>query len=349
MNLCKETEKMNEMFEGAKILITGGAGSVGQALTKRLLKYRPKTIRIFDLSENEMFAMRSNLGEERIRYLIGDIRDINRLRLAMEGIDIVIHLAAMKHVYACEYNPFEAIKSNIDGLQNVIDAARDENVKKMIFSSTDKAACPSNVMGMTKLLGEKLISLANYYKGNRRTLFASIRFGNVIGSNGSVIPLFKKQIANDRPLTITDKEMTRFIITMDEAVNLICSAIKLFKGGETFIWKMRTLRVMDLAKVMINKYGSGREPGITFIGKGQAEKIYEEIATEEELTRAVELDKLYVVFPLIDYLHVTREYKDVKAVRNPVMASNNGMHMSEREIEELLENMENQDAQSVTA
>jgi len=144
-----------------------------------------------------MSKLKNNfIGEEKLRYLIGDVRDLNRLKLAMEGIDIVIHLAAMKHVSACEYNPFEAVKTNIEGLQNVIDCARNENVEKVIFTSTDKAAQPLNVMGMTKLLGEKLISSANYYKGTKTTLFASVRFGNVIGSNGSVVPLFKKQIKN---------------------------------------------------------------------------------------------------------------------------------------------------------
>jgi FlaA1/EpsC-like NDP-sugar epimerase len=329
---------MENEFKGKKILITGGAGSVGRALIQKILKYDVKTIRIFDLSENEMFKIKSNFGEgKRLRYLIGDIRDINRLKLAMEEIDIVIHLAAMKHVYACEYNPFEAIKTNIDGLQNVIDAARNENVQKMIFSSTDKAAHPLGVMGITKLLGEKLISLANYYRGNRRTLFASVRFGNVIGSNGSVVPLFKKQIEAGEPLTITDKEMTRFVITMEEAVNLIFRAIELTKGGETFIWKMRTLRVIDLVKVMINKYGQGKKIKIVVIGKGTSEKIHEEIMSEEEPSRAVEIDNLYVVFPLVDYLHVFRKYKTAKAIKNPIIASNIGSFISQKEINKLLE------------
>src|SRR3989338_7795210 len=174
---------MEQELKNKKILITGGAGSVGSALIKDLLKYDVNVIRVFDISENEVHKLKNNfIGEERLRYLIGDVRDSNRLELAMDGIDIVVHLAAMKHVYACEYNPFEAVKINIDGLQNVINAARSEKVKKVVFSSTDKAARPSNVMGMTKLLGEKLISLANNYSmgKNTGTVFASIRFGNVI-------------------------------------------------------------------------------------------------------------------------------------------------------------------------
>jgi len=328
---------MKTIFHGKKILITGGAGSVGRALTERILKYKPSIIRIFDVSENEMFKMRNDFARPTImRYLIGDIRDMSRLKLAMEGIDIVVHLAAMKHVYACEYNPFEAIKTNIDGLQNVISAARDANVQKVVFSSTDKAANPSSVMGTTKLLGEKLISLANYYKGNKKTIFSSVRFGNVIGSNGSVIPLFKKQLLEKKPLTITDKGMTRFVITMDEAVDLICQAINLAKGGETFVWKMRTLKVTDLANAMAAIFGRKGKTRKVIIGKGHGEKINEEIMSEDELTRAISLKDLYVVFPLIDYLHVIRKYKDADKIKNPVISSDVGRHMPESEIAALL-------------
>lgn len=330
--------KAEDFLKDKIILITGGAGSVGRALTEEMLKYDVKTIRIFDLSENEMFKIKNNFGkEERLRYLIGDIRDVNRLKLAMEGVDVVVHLAAMKHVYACEYNPFEAIKSNIEGLQNVIDAARNENVEKVIFSSTDKAAQPLNVMGMTKLMGEKLISLANYYRGDKRTLFGSVRFGNVVGSNGSVIPLFKEQIEAGGPLTITDKEMTRFVITMGEAVNLICDAIKLVKGGETFVWKMRTLRVMDLAKAMINKYGKGKKIKIIVIGKTEGEKMHEELMSEEEFSRAAELDNLYLIFPMIDYSGVRNKYSNAKVIQNPVIVSNKDNYISQEDINKLLE------------
>ena len=332
---------MDEALKGKKILLVGGSGSVGCALAKDMLKYKPKTVRIFDISENEMFKMKTDFGKEkRIRYLIGDIRDINRLKLAMEDIDIVIQLAAMKHVYACEYNPFEAIKTNIDGLQNVINAARDSNVEKVIFTSTDKAASPSNVMGITKLLGEKLVSLANYYKGDKKTVFVSVRFGNVMDSNGSVVPLFRKQIAACKPLTITDKEMTRFVITMEEAVELIYNAIKLAEGGETFVWKMKTLKVLDLSEVMIEKYASGRRNGIEFIGKYEGEKIHEEIMSEEEASRAVEVDNLYVIFPLIDALGVERKHKKVKTVKDSIRISNKNSHMSKEEIKKLLENLE---------
>ncbi len=326
------------IFENKKILITGGAGSVGSALIKEILKHNVNTVRVFDISENEIYRLKNNfLAEERLRYLIGDVRDLNRLKLAMEGIDIVIHLAAMKHVYACEYNPFEAVKTNIKGLQNIIDCARNENVEKVIFTSTDKAAQPQSVMGMTKLLGEKLISSANYYKGDKKTLFASVRFGNVIGSNGSVMPLFKKQITDNEPLRITDMEMTRFVITMDKAVDLICQAVKHMKGGETFVWKMETLRIIDLANAMINKYAGGKEVKIIITGKTEGEKLHEEIMSSEELSRSIEMDNLYIIFPMIDYSNAKKNYQNEKPVENPIIASNMGSHMPKEEINKLLE------------
>ena len=329
---------MEEEFKNKKILITGGAGSVGNALIKELLKYDINVIRVFDLSENEIAKVRCTFHDEKkLRYLIGDIKDLNRLKMAMDGIDIVIHLAAMKHVYACEYNPFEAIKTNIEGLQNVIDCARDENVEKVIFSSTDKAAHPLSVMGITKLMGEKLISLAEYYKGDKRTLFASVRFGNVIGSNGSVIPLFKKQIKEGEPIIITDTEMTRFVITMDEAVDLIFKAIKLVKGGEVFVWKMKALKVPDLASVMIRRYANGKPITTIIEGKGEGEKINEEIMSEEELLRAVEMENLYIIFPIVDHSRVRSKYQNAKKIENPVITSNKAEFLSQEAIDKLLE------------
>ncbi|MEK7080697.1 MAG: polysaccharide biosynthesis protein [Patescibacteria group bacterium] len=329
---------MEEQLKNKKILITGGAGSVGSALIKDLLKYDINVIRVFDISENEIHKLKNNfIREERLRYLIGDVRDSNRLKLAMEGIDIVIHLAAMKHVYACEYNPFEAIKTNIDGLQNVIDCARIENVEKMIFSSTDKAAHPLSVMGITKLMGEKLVSLAEHYKGDKRTLFASVRFGNVIGSNGSVIPVFKKQIEEGGSIIINDVKMTRFVITMPEAVDLMFKAIKFVKGGEVFVWKMRTLRIPDLALAMVKRYANGKEIEMIIGRKGEGEKIHEETMSEEELSRAVEMENLYIIFPIVDNARVRNKYQDAKKIENPVIASDMGEFLSQEAIDKLLE------------
>lgn len=334
---------MKELFEGKRILITGGTGSVGCALTRKLFDYNPRTIRILDISENETFKMMNLFADnDCLRFLIGDIRDKNRLKSAMQDIDIVFHFAAMKHVYACEYNSFEAVKTNIDGLQNVIETALENNVEKMIFSSTDKAAHPLSVMGITKLLGEKLVASANYYKGNRRTRFASVRFGNVIGSNGSVVPLFRQQIVGGGPVTITDREMTRFVIEMDETVALIFSAVHMTKGGETFVWKMRTLRVVDLAEVMIERYAPGKGIEQVFSGRGEAEKVHEEIMTEEELPNSVELNNLYVLFPSLNYLHLVEKYAGNQTPRNPVIASNKGIYMTKNEINQVLENIDHE-------
>jgi UDP-N-acetylglucosamine 4,6-dehydratase/5-epimerase len=336
---------MIEVFKDKKVLILGGAGSIGLELTKRVLNYDPKTIRIFDISENQMFKSKNIFSkEENVRYLIGDIRDRSRLELAMDGIDIVINLAAMKHVYACEYNPFEAIKTNIYGLQNVIDCAKKENVEKMIFSSTDKAAKPSNVMGMTKLLGEKLISLANYYRGGSKTLFASVRFGNVMGSNGSVVPLFQKQITEDGPITITDKDMTRFIITMKEAIDLIFTCCNLLKGGEVFIWKMDTMRVKDLAEVMIKKYCGNKKIEEKIVGKVEGEKLHEEIMSEEEYFNAVDIGNCFVVFPLIDHVSVVRKYPNDRPIKDQAIVSNMGTYISQKKILKLLEEIENENS-----
>ena len=329
---------MEQELKNKKILITGGAGSIGTALIKEFLKYNVDTIRVLDISENEIHKLRNNfIGETRMRYLIGDVRDLNRLKLAMEDIDIVVHLAAMKHVHVCEYNPFEAVKTNVDGLQNVINCSKNENVEKVIFTSTDKAAHPLSVMGMTKLMGEKLISSADFYKGSKKTLFASVRFGNVIGSNGSVMPLFKRQILNGEPIKINDKEMTRFVITMDEAVKLICKAVELVRGGETFVWKMKTLKITDLADSMMSKYANGKEIKVNVAEKEEGEKIHEEIMSDEELSRAVELDNLYIIFTMVDQKSVRSKYQEAKPIADPVIASNMGVHLSKEEISKLLD------------
>jgi FlaA1/EpsC-like NDP-sugar epimerase len=186
---------MEKLFRNKNVLITGGAGSVGRELAREILEYHPKVLRIFDIDETRRFELQQEFGElENVRFLLGDVRDRARLRYAIENIDIVFHAAALKHVEACEYNPFEAIKTNVLGTQNVIDVAIEEEVSKVIFTSSDKAVNPTNVMGTTKLMCERLMTAANYYRGLRKIAFSSVRFGNVVGSSGSVTPLFKTQI-----------------------------------------------------------------------------------------------------------------------------------------------------------
>jgi FlaA1/EpsC-like NDP-sugar epimerase len=299
---------MKNVFKNKKILITGGTGSIGLEIIRGLLKYEPMVVRILDVDETKQFEIQQEYeGYDNVRFLLGDVRDKERLRRAVEDIDIIFHTAALKHVLACEYNPFEAVKTNVIGIQNLIDVAMDEEVEKVIFTSSDKAVNPTNVMGATKLLAERLITSANYYKGTRKTIFSSVRFGNVLGSRGSVIPLFKKQIVNGGPVTITNKEMTRFIMPMQEAINLLFKATELAQGGEIFVFKMKAIKIRDLAEVMIEELAPnfGYSPNkvkMEIIGNKPGEKLYEELMTEDEARRASESEDLFILFPEMEEL-----------------------------------------------
>ena len=294
---------MKEIFEGKRILVTGGTGSIGSEIVRRVLSYNPKVVRILSRDETKQFEMQQELGEYgTVRFLIGDVRDKDRLVRAFEDIDIVFHAAAMKHVPACEFNPFEAVKTNVVGTQNVIDAALETEVEKVIAISTDKAASPINTMGATKLLAEKLIIDVNFYKGYRKTVFSCVRFGNVMGSRGSVIPLFEKQIQNGGPVTVTDPEMTRFMMTIPQAVDLVFKATKITRGGEIFIFKMPVVKLGDLAQVMIGhlapKYGYKPESiQVNNIGIRNGEKMYEHLMSEEEARCAYETKDMFIVLP----------------------------------------------------
>jgi len=292
---------MENIFKDKKIMVTGGTGSIGSEIVRRVLQYSPEVVRILSRDESKQFEFEQEIGDlENVRFLIGDVRDKDRLKRAFEDIDIVFHAAAMKHVPACEYNPFEAVKTNVVGTQNVIDAAFDNGVEKVIGISTDKAASPINTMGATKLLAEKLIIDANFYKGHRKTVFSCVRFGNVMGSRGSVIPLFEKQIENGGPVTVTDPEMTRFMMTIPQAVDLVFKATKKAQGGEIFIFKMPVVKLGDLAQVMIEnlapRYGHKPETiQIDTIGIRNGEKMYEHLMNEEEARYAYETDDMFVV------------------------------------------------------
>ena len=235
------------------ILVTGGLGSFGQKFTEILLKkYKPKTIRIFSNDEFSQWEMAEKFNDPRLRFFIGDVRDRDRVYRAMDGVDILVHAAALKQVPIAEYNPIEAIKTNIIGTMNVIDAAIDNEIEKGMFISSDKAVNPINLYGATKLCAEKLFVQANSYIGKRRTKFSCVRYGNVVGSRGSVVPLFLEQ-KKGGVLTITDKRMTRFWITLEEGVNFVIKCIEKMKGGEVFIPKIPSMRIMDLAEVIAPK------------------------------------------------------------------------------------------------
>lgn len=291
---------LNDFYKGKKVLVTGGSGSIGQKIVKELLKYDVDVVRVLDNNETALFDLENDLNSSKIRIFVGDIRDYKRLERAFKDIDIIFHAAAYKHVPLCEYNPMDAVKTNVGGTQNIIDAAIACDVKKVILISTDKAVNPVNVMGATKLLAERLMISSNAYSGANGTKFSCVRFGNVLNSRGSVIPVFKKQIKNGGPVTITDEAMTRFIMHIHEAAKLILTAGSLSEGSEIFILKMPSVRVPDLAEAMIEyyapKYGFNVEDiEVNIIGKRIGEKLHEELMTLDEIIYAEETDELFII------------------------------------------------------
>ncbi|MCL6089167.1 MAG: polysaccharide biosynthesis protein [Candidatus Marsarchaeota archaeon] len=303
-----KTRDFKSLFGGKTVLVTGGAGSIGSELVRALVERgEPKSVRVFDNNETALFELEQRCAAQasRLRIFVGDVRDKERVARAMEGVDIVFHAAALKHVYINEYTPGEAVKTNVMGTQNVIDAAMECNVERMINISTDKAVDPTSVMGTTKLLAEKLVTAANYSKGSRRCVFASVRFGNVLASRGSVVPLFMEQISKGGPLTITRPEMTRFFMSVENAVSLIFKAAEMAKGGEVFILRMPSVRIGDLADVMVQKYAGAaqRKPSeikIRIIGPKKGEKTHESLLSEHEQEHARAVgDDLIVLDPAI--------------------------------------------------
>ncbi len=291
---------LNDYYKGKKVLVTGGSGSIGQKIVKELIQYDVDVVRVLDNNETALFDLEQDLKSSKIRTFVGDIRDLQRLKMAFKDIDIIFHAAAYKHVPLCEYNPMDAVKTNVMGTQNIIDAAIVCEVKKVILISTDKAVNPANVMGATKLLAERLMISSNAYSGIGGTQFSCVRFGNVLNSRGSVIPVFKKQIKEGGPLTITDKAMTRFIMHIHEAAKLILNAGSISEGGEIFILKMPSVKVTDLAEAMIEYYAPkyGYEIGdidVKIIGKRVGEKLHEELMTPDEILYAEETEDLFII------------------------------------------------------
>lgn len=303
------------MFEGKKILITGGTGSLGQALTKRLLSLKVDTIRIFSRNESKQISMESKFNDDRLRFFIGDVRDYQRLTRALEDTDIVFHAAALKHVPIVEYNPFEAIKTNVIGSQNVIDACLHENVEKAICIGTDKAVSPLNTYGATKLLMEKLfVTASNYLKKDRHaTEFIAVRYGNVLGSSGSVVPKFIDQIRKKQKITITDENMTRFSILMDEALDFILNASIRGKGSEIFIPKLKAYSIMDVKDAL----GEILEtPEVEFVGIRPGEKLHESLINHDEMKYAWEFDDMYMIINPLIQNQVKTLYSDIKKLEN---------------------------------
>ncbi len=271
------------------VLVTGGTGSFGKAFVRYLLKeHHPRAVRVYSRDELKQYQMQKEFDDSRLRFLIGDVRDRKRLIKAARKVDVIIHAAAMKHVPICEYNPFEAVKTNVWGTQNVIDAALENEVSNVIILSTDKAVNPVNLYGATKLCAEKVFVHANVYSGDRPTRFACVRYGNVIGSRGSVIPLFLEQMKNGY-VTVTDPRMTRFWLTLSEAVRLVVRALSMMNGGEIFVPRIPSMKITDLAKAIA--------PGCRqkIIGIRPGEKLHELLISECEGWYTDELDDLYVI------------------------------------------------------
>lgn len=289
-------------LQGKRVLVTGGTGSIGQQIVRKVLAASPEVVRLFSRDESKQFEAQKELARHgiKIRFLIGDIRDRERVEKAFEDVDVVFHAAAMKHVPACEFNPFEAIKTNVLGTQHCIDAALAHRVERFVTISTDKATNPTSTMGCTKLLAERLTVSANAYKGPRKSRFCAVRFGNVIGSRGSVIPHFVNQIRQGGPVTITHREMTRFIMTIPQAVDLVIRAAERASGGELFVLKMPVVRIRDLAEVLIEAYAPvyNRRPSdieIVETGIRAGERLHEALLTQEEAALAEDLGDMWAV------------------------------------------------------
>ncbi len=295
-------------FSGKAVLVVGGTGSVGQALVDALLERDARVVRVFSRDESKQHEMQARLrGRTNLRFLLGDIRDAERLRHAVEGIDVILHAAALKHVMACEYNPFEAVRTNVMGTQNVIDAAIAERVQALVFCSSDKAVNPTNAMGASKLMAERLVTAAHEYKGPRATVFASVRFGNVAGSRGSLIPLVKRLVSEGRPVTVTHPDMTRFFMSMRQAVETVLHAVRLAQGGEVLVPRMPVMRLGDLIEAQLAELGA---PGAALeeIGPQPGEKMHEELMTETEAARALQCGELLVIPPATAARGAARSY-----------------------------------------
>lgn len=303
---------MTKFWKDKRVLITGACGTIGSELIRQLLKLDVKEIIGIDNNESELFFIDHNYREKsNIRFYLCDIKNKDQLSRLCKGVDVLLHTAARKHVIINEISPIEAINTNIVGTQNVIEASLDAGINRVLFTSSDKAVNPTNVMGTSKLMGERLITAANNGTRDEFPIFSSTRFGNVLGSNGSVIPIFAKQIRNNENITLTDKNMSRFVMTTEEAAELVLKSVILAKGGEVFVTKMPIIKIDDLAHALVNIH---RDKGLSYnkeiieIGAKAGEKMFEELINDEEVRRTVELDDFFSVLPAFKGLYQDVEY-----------------------------------------
>lgn len=294
---------MMSCFDGKTILVTGGTGSFGKMFTSLLLKeWNPDSVRIYSRGELLQWEMQQKIHDERLRFFIGDVRDRDRLYRAMNDVDIVVHAAALKQVPAAEYNPMEAVKTNIDGASNIINASIDNGVEKVMALSTDKAVHPVNLYGATKMVAEKLFVQGNAYAGGRNTRFACTRYGNVVGSRGSIIPLFLEQRKQGR-VTITDERMTRFWLTLEQGARFVAQCIETMKGGEIFVPKIPSMRITDLAKIV------APDCEVEIIGIRPGEKLHEVLLTEDEARHSIDMEDYFVIEPELKFWNQNNGHK----------------------------------------
>ena len=313
------------------ILLTGGTGSFGNKFVEMTLKkYNPKKIIIFSRDEMKQWYMAEKFKDKRLRFFLGDIRDKDRLNRATDNVDIIIHAAALKIVPTAEYNPFESVKTNIIGAMNIIDVAIEKNVKKIIALSTDKACDPINFYGATKLASDKLFVAGNNYVGRKKTSFSIVRYGNVIGSRGSVIPFFLKLKKEKKQLTITDKKMTRFFTTLDDAVKMVWKGLKNMKGGEIFVLKNASIKILDLAKSIDNK-------PIRDIGVRPGEKINEILISRGEADNTYDCGSFYsILSPITDRKKPNYVYKSKKVAKGFEYVSNKNKFLNSKQIKKIV-------------
>jgi FlaA1/EpsC-like NDP-sugar epimerase len=323
---------MRNFYRDKTILVTGAAGTVGQELVRQLVELAPREIRLIDNNESELFYLGKQYHNSgMVNSYLGDVRDSQKLVNITKGVELIFHTAAFKHVSLSEYNPFDAVQTNITGVKNVVQAAMQNDVSRVIFTSSDKAVNPTNVMGTSKLMGERIITAANIVNNNGCQVFSSVRFGNVLASRGSVVPIFAEQIMRGDPVTITDERMTRFVMTIQEAAKLVLEGAMLACGGEILVTKMPVMRIIDLAQAMIEILApiSGLYPDeITFkiIGAMPGEKLYEELMTSEEVGRVLELPTMFAIPPALRafYHKIDYSYRDILAKvekRQPYISS----------------------------
>ncbi len=328
---------MKSVFSGKSIVVTGGTGSFGSYFVKEILTQNPKQVTIFSRDEDKQYAMQFELSKfvNKLKFVIGDVRDLQSLVKNFQNADFVIHAAALKQIPTSEYNISETIKTNVLGAQNVVEAALANNVSKVLSISTDKAVEPVNVMGMTKALQERIFILANINRGKSKTKFASVRYGNVANSRGSIIPLFKKQIEKGLSLTVTDLEMTRFILTLKEATGLVTYAFENMNGGEIFIPNIKALKIHDLAKVMIKNSGN-KKLKVEEIGVRPGEKLHETLISATESKRAIKAKGYYILTPEIKTNKLVKKIKTKNKYSDFVYSSDKVELMNGNEVEHLL-------------